>query len=254
MTDTINVPGMGATKKTTVYVAGAIGVVIIGVVWYRSRSTASSTPVDTTQIDPATGYPYGSPEDAAALQAQAAYVSPGGSGGGSSTPYGGGQQPGGYVSNEQWKRAADDYLINTVGLPADAVSSALGKYLAGSYATATEKNYIEQARASVGQPPVAGANGYPPSIRELPPTVKLPALSPAPRLSVGTHRKGLATLQWSDVPGASEYHVYRNGVTYGGYTTHGVNVNQDGSYYVVAFDGTNKHSPSGRSNNVTVNV
>lgn len=167
MADTINIPGMGAQKKTTVYVAGAIGVVIIGVVWYRSRaqSTDTSTAVDSA-IDPATGYPYGSAEDNAALQAQAAYQSSGNLGG-SSDAYTGGQQPQGFASNDAWKVAADDYLINTVGLDGPAVSQALGKYLTGDDVVAggAEDNYIRQAIASKGYPPVSGAQGYPPSIR-----------------------------------------------------------------------------------------
>ena len=166
MADTINVPGMGATKKTTVYVAGAIGTVIIGVVWYRSRSTASSTPVDTsTQIDPATGYAYGSAEDAAALQAQSSYISPGGSGTGSSDPYYGAQQPTGFTSNSQWAQAAEDYLGNTVGSDTNAVSAALGKYLVGGDVTDAQRSIVEQAIAFQGYPPVSGPNGYPPSIR-----------------------------------------------------------------------------------------
>src|SRR5882757_2898945 len=114
MADTVNIPGMGAQKKTTVYIAGGIGVVIVGVVWYRSRNTATSTttstPVDTTQIDPATGYAYGSAEDAAALAAQSSYISAGGSSGGGSSYYSGGQQPTGFVSDAQWAQAAEDYL------------------------------------------------------------------------------------------------------------------------------------------------
>lgn len=165
MADTINVPGMGATKKTTVYVAGGIGVVIIGVVWYRSRSTASSTPVDTTQIDPATGYPYGSAEDAAALQSQSSYISAGGSGTGSSDPYYGAQQPTGFTSNDQWAQAVEDYLGNTVGSDPNAVAAALGKYLVGRDVTDAERSIVEQGIGFKGYPPVSGPNGYPPSIR-----------------------------------------------------------------------------------------
>ena len=175
MTDTINVPGMGATKKTTVYVAGGIGAVIIGVVWYRSRSTASSTPVDTTQVDPATGYPYGSAEDAAALQSQSSYISPGGSGTGSSDPYYGAQQPTGYTSNSQWAQAAEDYLGNTVGSDTNTVAAALGKYLTGGNVTEDQRTIIQQAIGFQGYPPVSGPDGYPPSIRVLaapPPSAK----------------------------------------------------------------------------------
>jgi len=177
MADTVNIPGMGAQKKTTVYIAGGIGVVIVGVVWYRSRNTATSTttstPVDTTQIDPATGYAYGSAEDAAALAAQSSYISAGGSSGGGSSYYSGGQQPTGFVSDAQWAQAAEDYLGNTVGSDLPTVSAALGKYITGGSVTDDQHSIINQAIAFQGYPPVPGPDGYPPSVRTVaatPPT------------------------------------------------------------------------------------
>lgn len=183
MADTVQVPGFGSQKKTTVYVAGGIAVLIAGIVWYRSRSTGSSTAVGTAQIDPATGYPYGSAEDAAALQAQAGYISPGGGGGGGSSVYTGGQQPGGFVSNSQWAQAAEDYLGNTVGSDAIMVSAALGKYLTGGSVTEDQHSIINQAIAFQGYPPVPGPSGYPPSVRVLPPLppVQGPGTKPPPK-------------------------------------------------------------------------
>jgi hypothetical protein len=259
MAGTMNVPGFGATKKTTVYVAGGIGAVIIGVVWYRSRnssSTDSGATTDATSIDPATGYAYGSPDDAAALAANAGYQTPGGYGGGFSDLAPSPQQPQGFTSNQAWKQAADDYLINTVNLDALQVSDALGRYLVGDTATPAQRGIIQQAIASEGYPPVPGPNGYPPAIRDVPtsptPVSKTPLATP--RLSIGAHRAGLAAIIWTAIPHATEYHVYRNGKTIGGYKTHSTNVRMDGAYTVVAFDGTGKYAPSAASNPVAVNV
>lgn len=209
MADTINVPGMGATKKTTVYVAGGIGAVIIGVVWYRSRGAATDTTAATTsEIDPATGYPYGSAEDDAALQAQAAYQSSGNLGG-SSDAYTGGQQPAGFVNNQAWKQAADDYLTNVVGLDGPAVSTALGKYLTGGDVVAggEEDSYIRQAIASQGYPPVNGADGYPPSIHHTATAPGSKVLSAPAAGATPTHTATTAVITWPLVAHATTYHV-----------------------------------------------
>jgi hypothetical protein len=185
MADTITLPGVGTQPKKTVYIAVG-GVVVLGLIgYYRRKKAAAAAPATTaSQIDPATGYPYGSAEDAAALSSQAGYQTPVGGGSGSSLDFSSGTAltPGGvalsttFADNQSWERAAIDYLTNTIGLSAGAVSGALGKYLAGQSVTPSEQDIIHQAIASEGQAPVAGANGYPPSIRQAaaPSTVATP--------------------------------------------------------------------------------
>src|SRR4051812_25882280 len=71
---TVTIAGKTFPKKAVVL--GVTGVTAIaGYVWYQRRNATISTPTDTTgdQIDPATGFPYGSAEDAQALAAQAGY-------------------------------------------------------------------------------------------------------------------------------------------------------------------------------------
>lgn len=175
---TVNTP-MGKVNKKTLAIVGGGGVLLLGIVWYRSKkaSGSSSSSTDTTaqtdqsNIDPATGFPYGSPEDVQALQSQQMI------GGGFGPVYGGGGTPGGttgpgpgsFTDNGQWAQYAEDYLVNTVGQPAADVGNALGKYLTAQPVDTTGKGYINEAIAFAGFPPVSGPNGNPPGIVDGPP-------------------------------------------------------------------------------------
>lgn len=180
-------------KKQTVYLAGGILLVVGGIAYYRSRqstSAAASTAASTTaanNIDPATGYAYGSQEDQAALAGMA------GTGSSDSASYVGGQiigydqygnpiygsgengggsggVPGGFTNNAQWAQAAEQYMGST---GADSIAAALGKYITGQTVTADQTTIIQEAIAAEGYPPVAGTDGYPPSLRTV-------ATAPAP--------------------------------------------------------------------------
>lgn len=168
---TIKTPLGTVQKKTALYLGGGIAVLAV-IVWYRNKQlggTSSDAVTPEAEINPATGYPYGSAEDAAALAAQAAYVSPSGTtgGGSSSVPV----SNAGYSSNGQWTNGVVQNLVGN-GLVSDPsqLSVALGKYITGAYATDTEVSLIQQAIAAEGYPPVSGTNGYPPSINRTPPT------------------------------------------------------------------------------------
>lgn len=172
---TVHTPVGTMQKKTAVMVLGGAAVVA-GIVWYRQKklaaSAASTTTTNDGQIDPATGYPYGSAEDAAALASQDNYISaPATSGGGSSTIP---NSNVGYTTNSQWVQAVIETMSNngTVSDPT-ALSAALGKYITGAYVSADDSatnSLIQQALAVEGYPPVSGPNGYPPSINRNPPT------------------------------------------------------------------------------------
>jgi hypothetical protein len=161
----IKVPGVGATPKKYVYAGLGVVAIAAGIYYYRKRNaTATVDPNAGAEIDAATGYPTGSAQDLAALNQQAAT---GASGMGGTTPTATVPGPTAFVDNPQWSQAAQDYLVNSVGLDGPTVSAALGVYLAGDYATAAQKTIIEQAEAHEGKPPVAGPNGYPPAIKQL---------------------------------------------------------------------------------------
>lgn len=163
---TVDLPGMGRQSKKTVILLAAGGAVVVGVAVWRYRqqqsANASTTPDPGTAetVDPTTGYPYGSADDAAALADQYSYdtgtqnIQP------ASTP------PTAYTSNAQWTQAAVTILGNE-GFQPTNVQRALGKYVNGESVEAgsNDQQLIEAAISAVGQPPVPGPSGYPPSIR-----------------------------------------------------------------------------------------
>lgn len=178
MPDTVKLPGVGPVKKEYAIGAGAVLVLAVGVYYYRknkaaqsSAASAATTAANTTTagdtgttIDPQTGYPYGSPEDQAALASMSFGQLPtftgdfGGSGGSGGT---GTTGPGGFVDNSQWAQAAEQ-LMGSTG--SDAIAAALGKYLTGQPVTSDQQTMIQQAIAVEGYPPVPGPSGFPPSM------------------------------------------------------------------------------------------
>src|ERR1700760_410148 len=167
----IKTPFGQVSKKTALLVGGG-AVVIAGVVWYRGRNAAASTPTTdstdatTGEIDPATGYVYGTPEDAAALEAQSQYVDPTSLQGVATS--GSTQVPSTtYTSNSQWVQGVVSYMVGN-SLVSDggvALCPALGKYITGPPVPPAQVSLIEQAIAVQDYPPIAGTDGYPPSYR-----------------------------------------------------------------------------------------
>lgn len=175
---TIKTP-IGEVSKKTALIAGVGAIAILGIIWWRTKSTENlASSAGASEINPATGYPYGSPEDAAAMAAQANYITPttGSAGGGA-----GGYPLGGigFVNNAQWVQAVIEYMT-TAGLVEDptALSAALGVYITGSPATSTQQSLIEQAIAAQGFPPLSGPSGYPPSINTAPAVTPTPTPTP----------------------------------------------------------------------------
>lgn len=171
----VKTPFGEVSKKTAAMVGGGAALLLL-IVWYRTKKAkAVAAAGANTGINPATGYPYGSPEDAAALANQASFVTPTGGGGG------GGATTGGFVSNAQWTQDAINKMVSA-GAVADPqlLSIALGRYITGQPAgDAVNLSLIQQAIAFEGYPPVAGTNGYPPSINTSNP-VPTPEPTPTP--------------------------------------------------------------------------
>lgn len=168
LSGTVKTP-LGDVSKKNLAIGGVIAG-ILGVMWYRSykadQAANASAAAGASEINPATGYPYGSAEDAAALQHQAAYqLSAGGGGGGSTyTP----PATGAIVTNAQWSQQVLEYWdAHDLGEPT-VIAAALGVYLAGGIPTADQINLIHQATAIAGLPPVEGNGGYPPHINTTP--------------------------------------------------------------------------------------
>lgn len=178
---TVDVPGVGAVKREYVIVTVAGLALVGGYSYYKRRKAASSTTAPAmSAIDPATGQPYGSAADAAQLNAQSGYLQPTGSGLGGSSPT---PQPtqSGFVSNDQWSQAVEQYMTSSTGADPAVVGAALGKYIGGQVVNANEKALVLQAVAFEGHPPVPGANGFPPAIRDAP-AIPTPAPPPAKKV------------------------------------------------------------------------
>lgn len=241
---TIQTP-FGAVQKKTALLIGGGAILIMGIVWYRTKQqndAALSASAGAAEINPATGYPFGSAEDAAAMAAQAAYIFPE-SGGNSGGGGGGYPQNTGFTNNGQWAQAAIQYMQGQ-GLIEDPsqLSAALGKYLAGQPAgDANTKSLIEQAIAFQGYPPLAGPNGYPPSINTgnpvTPPTTPPTSTQlPAPTGFRDTGRVWRDHLEyhWNAVPGAARYRFSDGSKTWDVGNVTGVmrgGLVPDGSYY-----------------------
>ena len=207
----------GAVQKKTALLAGGGLALLLGIVWYRQKQMDDNAVViPEAEINPATGFPYGSAEDAAALAQQAGYISPPASGGNTG---GGSGYPSniGYVNNGQWTQAVVEYMVGN-GLVDDPaqLSAALGKYITGAYCTETDKTLIQQAIAAQGFPPVASPNGYPPSINTTnpspPPTNPPPTGgtfgTPSDLKATGVGSLSIA-MSWKGVPGAVGYDIHR---------------------------------------------
>lgn len=221
---TVKTPLGPVQKKTALYIVFGVAV-LGGIVYYRHKQTGGtvdSTATTDAEIDPATGYPYGSPEDAAALAAQGNYVSPpagGTGGGGSSIPTGGI----GYVSNGAWVQGVIEYMTSN-GLVEDptALSAALGKYITAGYVVpgSNEDSLITQAIAVQGYPPISGPSGMPPAINRNPPTTGGGTTTPSPTATnlpgptglkaTRVDKNGVA-LDWNPVAGAIGYQTYVSG-------------------------------------------
>ena len=220
MPDTVTLPGGLHVKKKVAIGLGIAGAAIAGYVLYRqhqqnAQATSASTTGSTSQnIDPQTGYAYGSPEDQAALAAM--------QGAGSGSLYGGGQgyylgygppptnnppQTQGFTSNAEWTQAAEQLMGSTGN---DAIAASLGKYLVGAPVTSDQVTIIQEAIASEGYPPVPGPNGFPPSYKTAsdkpPPQHGTPAKNPVKGLKADA-RFTQVDVSWDSLTNAKTYIV-----------------------------------------------
>jgi hypothetical protein len=180
---TVKLPVFGTVRKKTAAGAGLGAVVlVIGIYWYRQHKAASASPAASpassatvtdpagnvcSAVNPATGFCPGTAQDIAAQQQAEAGYYPYVDGGGSGSPFGltTGTAPvettAEFANNAAWAQASETYLGSN---GADAIAAALAKYISGQQITTDQQTTVEEAIAAEGYPPVAGANGYPPSM------------------------------------------------------------------------------------------
>lgn len=265
---TIKTPFGVVEKKTALYVGGVV-VILGGVVYWRHKQLGTTTTDPTTatdaEIDPATGYAYGSPEDAAALTAQGSYQTPSVPTGGGSSSYPSGGT--GFASNGAWVQGVVEYMTSS-GLVEDptALSAALGVFITGAYATNDQVSLIQQAIAVEGFPPVSGPTGYPPAINRNPPnstggggTTTTPTADPTLPAPTGFKAvrvdKGGVSLNWNPVPGAIGYRTTINGKQVGSTVTFSavyLSLPKANTSYRIYLQAVNKKDRPGHNAAITV--
>lgn len=252
MAGTIHLPMIGNVPRTGVYAGAGVGVLIVGVLWWRRRSTPaaapSTDPTDTTD----TGYDP-TLDDTGGIDAY-------GTAGGGSVTYADGSTGAVYpapTDNAQWEAEAVQLLAGSFD-PA-TLQVALGKYLTG--ATVVEGSQddliITAARGAALDPPTHGVTGYPPAVRYSsntgqttpPPPVATGAVTAKPSGFVITKETPTTTtVAFHTVPNATYYQVYLGSVivatgTASPITIGGLGKNKSHTFTMAGVSSTGKVGP-----------
>lgn len=231
----LTLPGGHTVSQRALLLGGGGAGAVVVFLWWRNRAGGAGT-ADTAPVDDQAA------ADAAAGGDSFGTVAGGGSGAGTSSG-------GGFTSNAEWAQAAIANAINPVEM-----TGALAVYLTGgSVADGSHtEDLINEARAVNGDPPVAGASGYPPAIRLQPSDGQSGAGTPGtPATPTVTFvSRARVTLATSTVPGATLYEWVKNGgdhahTTTPTFTDMYVQPGQRYTYAVYAKTGTAKGPTSG---------
>lgn len=166
-------------------------------------------------IDPATGYVYGSSQDTSALGAQSSAGSSGTvSGSGGSTI------AGQYATNDQWQRAAINFLVG-LGIDPTEANNAIGTFLASQPLTSAQQADVNIAIQSLGAPPTPPqpGNSSGPIAQPSPGTTY--ATNPVTGLSTTNLTSNAVTVVWSKSTNAQGYTVNYSGGSSGSTTVSG---------------------------------
>jgi hypothetical protein len=161
MPSTVHVPVLGNVPKGAVIAGGLTAVVVGGWVWYRH---ATGQPTDSAQTDSTDSTDPNAP-DQYGYDSSYGYdgygaIDGGGYGVVPPTPA---PLPAAPATNADWLRAARRDGFKTV-----AETLALRLYLGGVPLTHQQTIIVREAIGIVGDPPVPGANGYPPKWHSAP--------------------------------------------------------------------------------------
>lgn len=172
MADTIKLPAIGEVKKGYVIAGGAVVAVIVGYAYYKhainatatsTTSAPSSAPTSSlssaaaTDIDPETGYAYGSVGDQEALESLygGSAADTGITGGGTTTTTSTGTVASGsgtaITTNNAWLQNVLD--TNDTGYTSAQVIQAVSAWFSGTQVTTSELTVIQTCEALYGAPP-----------------------------------------------------------------------------------------------------
>lgn len=191
----------------------AWGVLAVGIWWYiqrgkNSAGAGSGQQIDSAgnvgTIDPATGYVAGSSEDAAAL----GQASGGGGSGGTTDTGSGSTTAGQYATNDDWSRAAVNYLVG-LGIDPTTATQAIQQYLSSQTLTTDQQGDVNLAVQALGAPPTlpSPTQSNPTPINGTGGTTN--ASNPPTGVAVVPGNTGPTTLsiKWNAVPNATGYTV-----------------------------------------------
>lgn len=136
----------------------------VGIWWYLQRQQASSSAASGVPVDPATGFPSGSAQDAAALAGQGDGTTGTGNAGQGATS--GGQS---YADNNTWGIAAINYLVG-LGIDATTANQAIENYLNSLPLSTAQQGDVNLAIQALGPPPSlpGPVTGNPPPVARPP--------------------------------------------------------------------------------------
>lgn len=173
----------------------------------RNAATAASGAANATQtdasgtsgnIDPATGYVYGTTADTQALAADNSSTGQTSGGSGSTVA-------GQYATNQAWAEAAINYLVG-LGIDPVEANSAVTQYVSSQILTTQQQADVNLAVQGIGGPP------NPPTPGNAPPPVQTPpspgattASNPPTGFTVTSKTDTTATLSWNSVTNATAY-------------------------------------------------
>lgn len=258
MAETLQVPGIKKPlPKWAVF--GGIGVVgLLVFQYYKSRKSASATaaaagaatstdqfppdgtvgnPQDPYSTDPATGQTYGN-ESVGSGGTFGAFTGGGGVSGGAP----GGDSSTGptgppFSNNADWTNwVIQQMQTNDPGLDVGALTNALGLYLNGQPVDAAQKTLVFDAIAVAGDPPVAGANGYPPKVQTNGGTTGGHLVQ---NLRVTNRGRDYLNIAWTAIAGIGKYEVH---------------IYQGNRELKSATAGTNKYRATGLSRSTTYHI
>ena len=197
----VDVPVVGKVNKNVAYGSVAVVVLLIGIYYVRKKNSAAAAPPASTttnqyppdgtvgdpsdpySTDPATNQTYG--DEAVGAGTYGSYPAGGvgstgiiGTDSSGNPVYAPGYSPqptgtstGGppFPNNSAWSNwVIQQAETNDPNVDIGAFTNALGLYLAGQLLNPTQKQYVFNAKAIAGDPPVAGAGGFPPGVRSEP--------------------------------------------------------------------------------------
>lgn len=182
----------------------------VAIWWYLKNRSSGGTSTgggsqtdpagNTGDINPSTGYVYGSPEDQAASSANTGDSS-------SITGTGGATVAGAYPDNPTWASAAINYLVG-IGIDPTAANSAITQFLASQSLTTQQQADVNSAIQRLGAPPDPPQPGTAPSPIVSPPSAgTVYATNPPTGLAVSSKATTSVGLKWNKATNATAYTV-----------------------------------------------